>query len=120
VNKNQRNTLILVLVTLALALIVSIYQGLSWVTYLDTLFLISLIILIIGLGMFVIIGGFLDTITYTFRRAFRSFSKRAEFLKDDLETMSLPSEVLSSQIMKACLISGLILTALSIIIGFFV
>jgi hypothetical protein len=117
--KYIKTTSIISIITLMVSFLFSLYKGFSWLAYIDILFLTSLVILIIGLFMFVCIGGFFDAITFTFRRVASSLSKRAELRKDDLESMALPSEVFSTQFMMGFLMSGLALTVISIIIGFF-
>lgn len=117
-NKTMKTTLILNLIVLALSILLTIYSGISLITFINSLFTIALLLLVIGLFMFVSRGGFFDAITLTFRKVFASASKRAQLLQADMKDLSLPSDLFGSKITYIFLLSGLALTILTTLIGF--
>lgn len=69
--------------------------------------------------MFVLKGGFLDGITYSFRRFGNRVSKNRDYL-DDWENKRLPSDIIRPSIMKIFLFQGAVLTVgLLLLLGYF-
>ncbi len=93
------------------------YENLTLVTVLNSVFMISLVYIMIGSLMFVARGGFFDAITLSFRRFMKKGTKYGE-LMDDVERMELPSEVFEYKATEPLLISGVITFLATVLISF--
>jgi hypothetical protein len=85
------------------------YKNLTLLTFINTSFIISSLLLFCGLFMLVAKGGFFDGITFGFRRFLRNTSKTEQMLGDDIETMALPSQTITTRMISPILISGAML-----------
>lgn len=95
------------LLTMILAFIY--YKNLTLLTFINTSFIISSLLLFCGLFMLVVKGGFFDGITFGFRRFLRNTSKTEQMLGDDIETMAMPSQTIKTLTISHILISGAML-----------
>jgi hypothetical protein len=116
----QTSKHIAISVVLAILFALIYYKGVSLLSLINSLFIISLIYLIFGAFMFTSRGGFFDGITYSFRTVYTRLSKKGQILKDEIDTMALPSEMFSHKLTTAFLLTGGILFFITIIVGFLI
>ncbi|MBB6453040.1 putative integral membrane protein [Salirhabdus euzebyi] len=105
-----KNRWILLLTNILLALLFFFLLAPSndFVHFINILFYISFFYLISGLILFVIKGKFFDAISHSFKKVFRSISKKRDYL-DDPDSEPAPSDKINESFMKMLLFQGFIL-----------
>jgi hypothetical protein len=93
------------------------YENLSAIAILNSVFMISMVFIMLGALMLVTRGGFFDAITLSFRRMMKKGTKFGEMM-DDVETMGLPSEAFEYSFTEPVLISGIIGFLVTVFLSF--
>lgn len=83
------------------------YETITFVTTINSVFMISLLFIMIGAMMFVTRGGFFDAITLSFRRFMKKGTKYGEIM-EDVERMDLPSEAFEYTLTEPMLFAGVV------------
>ncbi|MFG6118115.1 DUF3899 domain-containing protein [Thalassobacillus sp. B23F22_16] len=86
--------------------------------YIDVLFYLSLFYLLFGLLMWVIRGGFFDSMTYGFRAVVNRFTKNTDYMESWKEK-SLPSQKINKSVVRVFLFQGALLTVVMTLLLFF-
>ncbi len=83
------------------------YDQLTILYLINTVFVVSLLYIMVGALMFVTRGGFFDGITLSFRRFMKKGTNMGKMM-DEVEYMDLPSEAFEYTFTESLLVSGLL------------
>lgn len=117
--KHLRQITIYFLIFLALTLLISLvyYRTINLLTFINTSFAISSVMIFVSLFIFITQKGFFDGITYGFRRIFATKQALKE-MEDDVRNMRPPSE-LAAPIRLSSLFSGACILFLCMMISLY-
>ncbi|WP_261132563.1 DUF3899 domain-containing protein [Bacillus sp. Marseille-Q3570] len=93
------------------------YDNITVVTFINSIFLISMLYIMLGGLMFVTRGGFFDAITLSFRRFMKKGTKMGEIM-EDVENSELPSEAFEYTFSEPLLLTGLLGFLTTVLISF--
>ncbi|NDI33495.1 DUF3899 domain-containing protein [Chengkuizengella sediminis] len=85
------------------------YNKVTFVSYINSLFVVSIAYILLTLLLIVVKGGFFDFFYSSFRKVFKRTTRQGEMLGDDIDTMLLPSEMSKFRIIKPLFTTGMTL-----------
>ncbi|MDP5273340.1 DUF3899 domain-containing protein [Chengkuizengella axinellae] len=85
------------------------YKEITLVSYINSIFIISAVFLLLGLFLIVVRGGFFDFFYSSIRKVVKRTTRQGEMLGDDIDSMRLPSEMSEFNFIKPLLVTGLVL-----------
>ncbi|MCF6409207.1 DUF3899 domain-containing protein [Pseudalkalibacillus salsuginis] len=109
--------LLAILLIIGFGLAFFYYDKITVVTFINSVFLVSMLYIMVGGLMFVTRGGFFDAFTHSFRRLMKKGTRMGEIM-DDVENMHLPSEAFEYTYSDPLLITGLIGFLTTVLISF--
>lgn len=120
-NKNHKQLFLTTTIPIIICLMLSfIKQGFLIISFLNNLFLFSLILLILGCTLFVIQSGVFNGIIYSYLRFYKKTSKVGKYLVDlEGESENL-IEPFDFSLSKPLLLAGGLLFFLSLVGSFFI
>lgn len=93
------------------------YETVTFLTVLNSVFIVSMVYIMIGALMFVTRGGFFDAFTLSVRR-FMKKGTRYGAIMDDVENIDLPSEVFEYTYTEPLLLTGIVGFLTTVLISF--
>ncbi|MFD1735311.1 DUF3899 domain-containing protein [Bacillus salitolerans] len=91
------------------------YKEITILSLINGLFMVGLLLFILSGAFYILRSGFFDTMTYSFRRFYKLFSKTGQQLGNDLDQMALPSQ-LNYPMLKPLFLSSIMTLLLMLIL----
>ncbi|MFS1513299.1 DUF3899 domain-containing protein [Chengkuizengella sp. SCS-71B] len=113
----KKNVIIFNIISLLSPFFLSLfyYKKITLVSVINSLFFVSSSYLLLTLLLIVVKGGFFDLFYSSSRKLFKRTTRQGEMLGDDIDTMSLPSEMSEFRFIKPLLATGIILLCIMLI-----
>ncbi|EIT84587.1 hypothetical protein A374_14705 [Fictibacillus macauensis ZFHKF-1] len=107
-------------IVLSLILQLIIDRSFNLLHFYNTVFMVSLAILLIGLMLYVVKGGFFDVFTRSFKKFWRMLSKRSLYQSEVMDDSHFSlSQRIPAYVVTSFIASGLFLVIVTMIIAFF-
>lgn len=112
----MKKSIYIILISLGISFIATSFtNGDKWIDFINSLFFISIILLMLGGILVVLKGGMFDGIIYSFRRFYRRTSKLENYITEQTgELQNTPKNSLSGLSVHPILISGTVLFLFSL------
>lgn len=118
--KTMRKSFILIVISIFISFIGSFFSdGGNWISFINLLFFISILLLMVGGALFVLKGGMFDGMIYSFRRFYRRTSKFESYVSDQSgELQSTPKNSMKGLSVNPIIISGAALFFFSLVAAY--
>jgi len=118
--KTMKRSIKLVLIALIISFAGSLFsEDGKWISFINILFFISILLLMLGGTLFVLKGGMFDGIFYSFRRLYRRTSRLENYVSEQTgELQNAPKDSLKGLPVNPIIISGAALFFFSLIAAY--